>query len=292
MALRVLLRAGRCIGVEYRHDGRTARAHSRHEVVVAAGAIGSPALLLHSGLGPHAHLREVGIRPQVDLPGVGANLHDHPMCGLVYRAATPLPPGENNHGEVQGLIRTHRAGAGPDIQIQFVDVPLRAPSLPGPDVGAGYTIMVALMLPQSRGTVRLANGSPDTPPLIDPRYYTVPADLETMTAGLHLARHIGQAAPFDRWRAEEVLPGHAPWPDTASLASYARRNLKTYSHYAGTCRIGTDEDAVVDPTLQVHGVTGLSIADASIMPSPVSANTNATVYGIAERASDLIANRI
>ncbi|WP_028933433.1 GMC family oxidoreductase [Pseudonocardia spinosispora] len=291
MATRLLLNGDRCLGVEYRHAGHLHEARSRTEVVLAAGAVGSPALLLHSGIGPRAHLQQVGVRALVDLPGVGANLHDHPMCGLVYRATTTVPPGVNNHGEVQGLVRTHRASTGPDVQIQFVDVPLRAPSLPGPDLGEGYTIMVALMLPESRGTVRLSGGSTEAPPLIDPRYYTAPGDLDTIVAALHLARRIGDAAPLDRWRAEEVLPGPAGWQDLESLRAYARRNLRTYSHYGGTCRIGTDEHAVVSPDLTVHGVTGLSVADASVMPCPISANTNATVYAIAERAADLIGAR-
>jgi choline dehydrogenase len=175
----------------------------------------------------------------------------------------------------------------PDVQIVFVDVPLRADALPGPAVGEGYTLVVALMLPHSRGSLRLAEPTPVARPLIDPNYYADPRDLDAMTAGLRAARKIGGAPSLDRWRDHEVLPG-APLEDDASLRSYLLNNLRSYSHYGGTCRIGDSDDGVVDSDLRVHGVTGLRVADASVMPAPVSANTNATVYAIAERAAALI----
>jgi choline dehydrogenase len=166
-------------------------------------------------------------------------------------------------------------------------VPLREDTLPGPDIGAGYTIVVALMLPYSRGSVRLADAAPGRAPVIDPSYYTEPHDLEAVAAGLRAAREIGGAPALDRWRRDEVQPG-LDVQGTDGLRAYARRNLRSYSHYAGTCRIGPAEDGVVDTDLRVHGISGLRVADASIMPSPISANTNATVYAIAERAAALI----
>jgi choline dehydrogenase len=143
------------------------------------------------------------------------------------------------------------------------------------------------MLPRSRGSVRLASAEPGTPPLIDPNYYADPHDLHAFAAGLRATRDIGRAAALDPWRAEEVLPG-PDVNDDASLRAYLRRNLQTYAHPGGTCRIGTDEHAVVDTDLRVRGISGLRVADASVMPSAPSANTNATVYAIAERAADLI----
>jgi choline dehydrogenase len=256
------------------------------DVVLAAGAVGSAQLLLQSGIGPQSHLRSVGIDVAADLPGVGGNLFDHPMSGVVYRSARPVPAGQNNHGEALGLIRSPGADT-PDLQVLFVDVPLRAGTLPGPVIGEGYTVATSLMLPGSRGSVRLASAEPGTPPLIDPNYYADPRDLEIFAAGLRAAREIGRAAALDPWRGEEVLPG-PDVHDDASLRAYLRRNLQTYSHPGGTCRIGTDADAVVDTELRVHGISGLRVADASVMPSPPSANTNATVYAIAERAADLI----
>jgi choline dehydrogenase len=289
---RVRLQGHRCTGVDYSVGASLylVRCSDEGEVVLAAGAVGSAQLLLASGIGPQFDLRAVGIDVAEDLPGVGANLFDHPMSGVVYRSAQPVPPGRNNHGEALGLIRSHPDADSPDVQVMFVDVPLRAETLPGPDIGDGYTIATSLMLPRSRGTVRLASGEPGTPPLIDPNYYADPRDLHAFAAGLRAAREIGSAAALDKWRGEEVLPGPGV-NDDAGLRAYLRRNLRTYSHAGGSCRIGTDADSVVDTELRVRGVSGLRVADASVMPSAPSANTNATVYAIAERAAHLIQTR-
>jgi choline dehydrogenase-like flavoprotein len=288
LASRLMLDGSRCTGVQYRVGGESRIARCAAEVVLAAGAVGTPQLLLLSGIGPREHLSAAGIPAAVHLPGVGASLHDHPMCGLVYQSARPVPPGANNHGEVQGLVRAGEGLAGPDVQVQFVDVPLRADGLPGPELGAGYTIMVALMAPFSRGTLRLGSDVPGAPPVIDPRYYADDRDVTAMVRGLRAARAIGQSGALGQWRGAEVLPG-PDGQDDAALAAYLRVNLRSYSHYAGTCPIGTGDLSVVDEQLRVRGVDGLRVADASVMPSPVSANTNATVYAIAERAADLLA---
>jgi choline dehydrogenase len=222
-----------------------------------------------------------------DLPGVGANLFDHPMCGVVYQSAQPVPHGINNHGEVQGLLSTGIGGPDPDVQIMFVDVPLHADSLPGPDIAHGYAIMVSLMSPFSRGSLRLASTIPGAHPVIDPAYYTDQRDLDIVVAGLRIAREIGAAPALAPWRGVEALPG----PEVRgqeNLRGYVKTNIRSYSHYAGTCAIGTDERSVVDTSLHVHGISNLRVADASVMPSPISANTNATVYAVAERAAELI----
>ena len=283
---RVRLDGDRCTGVEYSAGTTGYSVRCTGEVVLAAGTVGSAQLLLTSGIGPQSELRSVGIEVAADLPGVGANLFDHPMSGVVYRSAQPVPAGQNNHGEALGLIRSPGADM-PDLQVMFVDVPLRAETLPGPAMGEGYTLATSLMLPRSRGSVRLASAEPGTPPLIDPNYYADPSDLHAFTAGLRAAREIGRAPALDPWRGQEVLPG-PDVNDDASLRAYLRRNVKTYAHPGGTCRIGTDGNAVVDTELRVHGVSGLRVADASVMPSAPSANTNATVYAIAERAAALI----
>jgi choline dehydrogenase len=283
----VSLDGHRCTGVGYSVGTGVFSAGCSGEVVLTAGTVGSAHLLLRSGIGPQSDLRAAGIDVTADLPGVGANLFDHPMSGVVYRSAQPVPAGQNNHGEALGLIRSHPGADMPDLQIMFVDVPLRAETLPGPAIGGGYTLATSLMLPRSRGSVRLASAEPGTPPLIDPNYYADPRDLHTFAAGLRAAREIGRAAALDQWRGEEVLPGHDVHDD-GSLRAYLRRNLRTYAHPGGTCRIGTDADAVVDTELRVRGISGLRVADASVMPSAPSANTNATVYAIAERAAHLI----
>lgn len=283
---RVRLEGYRCTGVDYSVGTGVFSAACSGEVVLAAGVVGSPQLLLASGIGPPSHLRAVGIGVTADLPGVGANLFDHPMSGVVYRSARPVPAGRSSHGEALGLIRSLDADM-PDLQVMFVDLPLRAETLPGPAIGDGYTITTSLTLPRSRGSVRLASAEPGTPPLIDPNYYADPRDLEILAAGLRATREIGRAAALEEWRGEEVLPGPGV-TDDASLRAYLRRNVRTYSHPGGTCRIGTDGDAVVDARLRVHGISGLRVADASVMPAAPSANTNATVYAIAERAASLI----
>jgi choline dehydrogenase len=284
---RVRLEGHRCTGVNYSVGTTAYSVRCTGEVVLAAGTVGSAQLLLTSGIGPQSQLRAVGIDVTADLPGVGANLFDHPMSGVVYRSAQPVPAGQNNHGEALGLIRSHPGADMPDLQIMFVDVPLRADTLPGPAIGEGYTLVTSLMLPHSRGTIRLASAEPGIPPLIDPNYYADPRDLHTFAAGLRAAREIGRATAMDQWRGEEVLPGPEV-KDHGSLRAYLRRNLRTYAHPGGTCRIGADGEAVVGTDLRVHGISGLRVADASVMPSAPSANTNATVYAIAERAADLI----
>jgi choline dehydrogenase len=287
LAHRLTITGGCCTGVEYSVGAEMFTVACQTEVVLTAGTVGTAQLLMLSGIGPRAHLREFGIDVVTDLPGVGRNLHDHPMSGIVYESARPVPPGMNNHGEVQGLVSTGIGGYGPDMGILFIDVPLREDSLPGPDPGQGYTIAASLMTPFSRGSLRLASDVPGAAPVIDPRYCTDARDVEMMVAGLRIAREIGRADALEPWRGAEALPGPGVAGDE-QLRAYLRRNIRSYSHYAGTCALGTDGMAVVDPELRVHGIEGLRVADASVMPAAVSANTVATVYAIAERAADLI----
>jgi len=283
---RLRLAGARCTGLDYRTgSGDTVSVACRGEVVSAAGTVGSAKLLLLSGIGPAAQLREHGVPVAVDLPGVGANLHDHPVCPVIYLPAQPVPPGMTNHGEVLGLLRSRYAGASADLQMLFIDVPVPPPGHAA--VPAGYTIRPSLMTPYSRGTVRLASADPAAPPVLDPNYYAEERDVAVMVDGLRIAREIGEAAALTPWRDRELLPG-PDLRDDAELAGYVRSGLGSYSHPVGTCRMGTDADAVVDLELRVRGIDGLRVVDASIMPSVVSSNTNATVYAIAERAAALI----
>ncbi|NMH77757.1 GMC family oxidoreductase [Pseudonocardia xinjiangensis] len=285
---RLVVDGGRCTGVQYSVGTRMVTAECGTEVVVAAGTVGTPQLLMLSGIGPQDHLRELGIDVVADLPGVGANLHDHPMTTVIYHSMQPLPPFLANGGaEVKGTVRSGPGAPWPDLQLFCAVVPMRTATLPGPEPGAGYTIAVSLMAPFSRGSVRLATAQAGAASVIDPRYYTDSRDLDAMAAGLRAARELGTAQAFDAWRGEEAQPGIDVQDDDA-LRGYLRRSLRSYHHYAGTCRIGVDDGAVVDTDLRVRGVEGLRVVDASVMPSPISANTNATVYAIAERAVDLL----
>jgi choline dehydrogenase len=287
---RVVLANGRAVGVEYSTaDGEMVSVASDGEVVLTAGAIGSAQLLMLSGLGPHDHLRDVGLETVVHLPGVGENFQDHPISNVVYGSRQPVPTGRNNHSEALGLVRSNAALDAPDLQIFFVDVAQLPDS--GGYAGAlvnGYSIRPSLMRPVSRGTVRLAKPEAGVSPLLDPRYLSDERDVSAMIAGIRIAREIGRAAALEPWRDVELVPGPEA-DDDAALRHYLRASLGSYCHPVGTCRLGRDADAVVDLELRVHGVEGLRVADASVMPLIPSANTNATVYAIAERAAELIA---
>lgn len=281
---RVIVQDGRADAVEYSVAGDTMVADAG-EVIVTAGAIGSPQLLMLSGIGPAAHLRDIGIDVIADLPGVGANLQDHPLTGIIYRGARPIPAGMRNHGEVMGLIRSDKAGPAPDIQLLFVDTA----AVTGADIPNSYLIGVSAMQPHSRGSVRLAGAAPDRLPLVDPNYFGDDRDMTTMLEGFHIARDIGTAPALDSWRAEEVAPGPDA-SDEQALRNFIKASVSSYFHPVGTCAIGDTAQSVVDSDLRVHGISGLRVADASVMPTLPSNNTLATVYAIAERAAELVRN--
>jgi choline dehydrogenase len=284
MVHRLRIAGGRCTGVEYILGGsQTVSRATGDEIILAAGAIGSPQLLMVSGVGPQDHLREIGVRVVQDLPGVGSNLHDHPLAPIVYRATRPVPPGRNNHGELLGLIRSQTAGAAPDIQLFGVDSAL-VPGLGG--ALDGYVLGVSVLQPRSRGTVRLSGPTVHHAPVIDPNYFGDDHDMRTMIEGLRIARSIGTAPALDIWRAEEVAPGEHIVDDDG-LRRYARRASASYFHPVGTCAMGDTPNSVVDSELRVYGVDGLRVIDASVMPSIPSNNTAATVYAIAERGAKL-----
>ncbi|WP_189311258.1 GMC family oxidoreductase N-terminal domain-containing protein [Streptomyces brasiliensis] len=284
---RLHLRNGRCVGVEYSTGGEIVSVGCSGEVVLTAGSIGTAQLLMLSGIGPVGHLSRMGVKTVLNLPGVGANLHDHPIAYVVYGAARPVPAGANNHGEAHGLVRTRDGLDGPDLQMLFIDAPGHMPVGEVPALGQGYTIGISPMRPRSRGTVRLASTEPGALPVVDPNYLSDERDLTTMVTGLRLAREIGQAGAVAGWRGHEAQPGQGVTGD-ADLRAYVRRNLASYMHPVGTCRIGQDAQAVVDAELRVRGIAGLRVADASVLPSIPSANTVATVYAVAERAAELL----
>jgi choline dehydrogenase len=289
VARQLLIHDGVCSGVEFGEGvvfGTVALA--RREVILTAGAIGTPQLLMLSGVGPAEHLAEHGVDVELDLPGVGTNLHDHPMSTLVFEHREPLQGDPSViYGQGVGLVRSSDDVEHPDLQVLLISQPYRAQTLDGPAPDGGYAIGFSAMLPHSRGTVRLADRDHRSAPLIDPKYLDDVRDQQVMVAGVRIAREIADARALDAWRGAEAQPGRDLADDEAVL-DYLRESLVVYFHYAGTCRVGTDEMAVVDPDLRVRGISRLRVADASIMPSPVSANTNATVFAIAERAAVLI----
>lgn len=283
-ARRLLLRKDRCVGVEFQRGGELVTVRATAEVIVSSGAIDSPRLLLLSGIGPADELRQAGVDVHHDLPGVGRNLHDHPLCGLVHEVSRPIPEGRTNLAETSLVWRSDASLPGPDMQLMFVHLPYHPPTLSGPE--NGFSLGVAAV-PDSRGSVRLAGADPDTPPLIDPNYLGTESDVRRMLHGIETAREIAAAAPFVPWRSREVLPGDQV-TDEAALRAFLGRATGSYFHPVGSCAMGTGADAVVAPDLTVRGVTGLRVADASVMPTIVSVNTNAATIAIAEKAADLI----
>ncbi|MFI6061133.1 GMC family oxidoreductase [Streptomyces sp. NPDC051286] len=282
---RLVFANGRCTGVDYTLNGEPRRAEASHETLLCAGAIGSPQLLMLSGIGPADELRTLSIETRADLPAVGKNLQDHPLAAVVYTAAKPLPDGVNDHSDITAVVHTEPDLDHPDLQLLFLDLPYGPPTVQKPP--SGYSIGFAALYPRSRGSVTLTSDDVAAAPLIDPGLLADPADMDSMLAGLHLAYRLGETRAFAALRDQEVLPG-PPAHEPDQERDFLRRATNSYYHTACTCRIGTSDDGVVDPQLRVHGVDGLRIIDASVMPSLPAANPNATVLAIAERAAELI----
>ncbi|SDP68723.1 GMC family oxidoreductase [Lentzea jiangxiensis] len=260
---RVVFDGVKATGVDYTVGGRQIRLEAT-EVVLCAGTVGTAQLMMLSGIGPADHLRDRNIDVVADLPGVGENLHDHPLSFVMYSSARPVPASSYNNVEVLGLVRSDPGLDAPDLQTTL--------SPTGED---SYLIVLSLMTPYSRGRLRLA----DEGIALAPRYLTDARDMTAMVNGLRVVREIGAAHALTPWRGQEAESGGE---------AYIRATTAPYYHYVGTCKLGVDEMSVVDQDLRVHGVEGLRIADASVIPQIPSANTYATVIAIAERAASLI----
>ena len=304
-ATRLLFDGKRCTGLNYLHKGQEKTAYAACELILCSGAINSPQLLLLSGIGPAAHLQEMGIPVVMDLPGVGQNLQDHLLTGVIYECKQPisLATAENlanlakylllgkgmltsNIAEAGGFIRLDGSQEVPDLQFHFAPVYYIEHGFQLPD-GHGFSIGPTLIQPESKGYLQLKTADPLAYPLIQPNYFEDEADLEVMIEGLKVARKIANALAFDAYRGDEIRPG----PDVQSddgLREYLRDTVETLYHPVGTCKMGVDRMAVVNPQLQVHGIQGLRVVDASIMPSIINANTNAPTIMIAEKAADMI----
>ena len=282
--------AGRCCGLEVEARGAVERLTANRAVILCAGAIGSPVLLMRSGIGPADELGALGIAPRLDLPGVGRNLHDHLLAGgNVYLARQAVPPSRYQHSESL-LYAVPDERRAPQAALACVVAPVVTEMFEAPPLGEAYTIMFGFTHPRSRGTIRLATADPRDTPLIDPNYLAEAADREAYLAALAVAQAVGAAAALADWRARELLPG----PDCRTKAerlAFLERAAFTHHHPVGTCRMGRDAEAVVDPGLRVRGVDGLYVVDASVMPRIPTGPVNAAVVALAERASDLIAGR-
>jgi choline dehydrogenase-like flavoprotein len=258
------------------------------DVIVCGGAIGSPQLLLLSGIGPADELKPLGIAVHADLPGVGANLHDHALATLLYESKTTIPEGKANNLEAHFFAKSDPGMTAPDLQPLMSHFPMPVEGYPQLEYGNGYAIVAGIIRPLSRGRLWLRSADPAEHPVIDPHYLEEKADVRALLASLKLSREVGQASALSEFRAREIAPG----PDAATdeeLIEYGMRNLITYHHQAGTCKMGIDNQAVVSPAdLTVYGVPGLRVADASVMPAVTSGNTNAPSIMIGERCAEFL----
>jgi choline dehydrogenase len=307
---RLLVDGDKITGVQYRKRGRLHQVNARRGVILSAGAIGSPKLLMLSGIGPAADLEKLDIPVVVDSPEVGANLADHPegMVSIDVNVSTynteinswkmvlhslnwlifGRGPATSPYPHAVAFLKSDEGRADPDIQVQLGPyaftfseegvIPYDRPAISA-SVNTSY--------PLNRGRVRLGSADPAEPPVIDHELLSGDEDLRLLTAACRRVRDIFQSPEFDQYRIAERLPGDSVQTDE-QWASYLRSTAFLGYHGVSTCRMGADDGSVVDPELRLRGLSGLRVVDASVMPSLISGNTNGTVMMIAERAADLI----
>ncbi|MNZ24256.1 Alcohol dehydrogenase [acceptor] [compost metagenome] len=307
---RVLIESARAVGVQLRHGGQRVVLKARHEVILSAGSFGSPQVLMLSGIGPHQELHKHGIRITHELPGVGQNLQDHIDYVFTYRSSNNtqtfgfsptfswqmLKAMAQWKRERKGLVTSPFAESGaffksqpglsmPDLQLIFVPaiVDDHARKL---RPWHGFSCHLTLLRPKSRGTVKLASSDPSAAPLIDPRFFSEPQDLEVLMRGADIQRAILEASPLAPYRGKPLYP--LDQHDRQALEQDIRNRADTQYHPVGSCKMGHDPLAVVDDQLRVHGIAGLRVADASIMPTLIGGNTNAPSIMIGEKAADML----
>ncbi|GAX43460.1 glucose-methanol-choline oxidoreductase [Tolypothrix sp. NIES-4075] len=287
LVTRLLFEGTRTVGVEYMHEGTTHQVFVNQEVILSAGAFDSPKLLMLSGIGNAENLQALGIPVVVDLPGVGQNLQDHLATPVAHQATQDFQPAATSNIAEAGLFLHTESNlhAAPDIQLYFGPVLWAPPAYARP--GSGFASTPCLTHPQSRGSVSLRSASPNDSPVIRLNYLQSESDVQKLVAGIKIIRQLFNSNAFDEFRGEEVAPGADVTSDEA-LQAYVREVCDTIHHPVGTCKMGTDPMAVVDPELRVYGVEGLRVVDASIMPTITTGNTNAPTIMIGEKAADLI----
>lgn len=300
-------------GIEYTHDGNLNRVEASHEIILSGGAINSPQILMMSGIGPADHLCKHGIEVKLDLPGVGQNLQDHPTVLVKYactksmaihRALHPVNlamagtkwlftrrgPAASVFWEAGGLIRSSHKMDYPDIEIQFGPAGFNFLKNNGISLDQAFTVHVDQSRPTSVGHIELRSANPADKPKMFFNYLETEDDRQRLIQGIRRTREIIAQKAFDPYRGEEIYPGPDLTTD-AELLNYIKANVSTDYHPSCTCRMGLDADAVVDEEMRVHGINGLRVVDASIMPRITNANLNAPTQMIAARAADFILGR-
>jgi choline dehydrogenase len=250
-ATRLLFEGKRCVGVEYLRNGQLEQARANYEVIVSCGAIESPKMLLLSGIGHPAQLRSWGIPLVSDLPGVGENFHNHVLTGVINEAAQHVPQGKQNLSEVALFCKSEPGVMGPDLQIGFVHVPFNI--IIGQGHPNSFSILPGVVRPYSRGYVRLLSANPLDKPRVNPNYLGVRADLERLVQAVRISRDIFGTKAFAPWIKEELMPGPSVRTEH-QLHDFVRQTADSYHHQAGSCKMGSDSMAVVDPQLRVYGV--------------------------------------
>jgi choline dehydrogenase len=259
---RLTFQRDRCTGVEYSADGRTHTSRPSREVILSAGSIGSPHILMLSGVGDEAELRAAGVAVVHHLPGVGKNLHDHGLSSVIFESGREIPAAQNNFLESQLFWKSDARRLGPDLQPLFMHLPYYAPGLEGPS--NAWTLCAGIVRPTSRGSMRLASDDPRAAPLLDPNVMATEADLAAMECAIRICVEIGYQKSLAEWHKTEIYPG-SDVRSRSGLRQYIRDSVTTYHHQVGTCKMGIGADAVVDPELRAWGLSGLRVADASIM---------------------------
>jgi choline dehydrogenase len=306
---RVVIESGRAVGVEYIRNGRSERVTADREVILSGGALNSPRLLMLSGVGDGDHLREHGVTPVIDLKGVGRNLQDHLAGAVRFACSAPISL-YNYMSPIAGALALgryvlFRAGPLASAGMEAIAFVKSNPDLAESDLKFhfalalyqnngrefvrrhGFFAHINVVRPASRGRISLASADPTAPPVIDPNFLAEESDLAGLREGVRIAREVFRQKPFDPYRDEEIAPGPRVNGDS-EIDGYIRAQAEADYHSVGTCKMGPDPMAVVDSQLRVHGLEGLRVVDASVMPTLVGGNTNMPVIAVAEKASDMI----
>lgn len=308
MVLKIIITDGRATGVKFLANGKEHTVTARKEIILSGGTINSPQVLMISGIGPKEHLKEHGITVLKDLPGVGQNLQDHFMMPVAYECTKPISLTQagsekqaalyakgkgmltSNIAEAGGFLKINPKSPAPDLQFHFAPGYFILDGAGNPTDGSdGFTILPSLVQSKGTGTVTLASADPSVKPLIDHNIFQNESDYDTLIEGVKIARKIIASPALDALRGKEFLPG----PDVQTdeeIKTFINKYVQTIYHPVGTCKMGNDDMAVVDHNLRVHGIDGLRVADASIMPTIVNANTNAPSIMIGEKCAEMIRN--
>jgi len=285
---RLVISGNRVTGVQLRRNGVTSQISAQTEVILAAGGVNTPKLLMLSGIGDEKQLGTHGIKPVVHAPEVGRNFQDHLLHGGCLWEPNEHMPHRNSAAEASGFWTSHSGAASPDVNLVQIELPYASDVVakqysPPP---TSWALCAGLVAPKSRGTVALRSANPDDNPVVDAQFLSHPDDVKALAAGIELAREIGNSAPMKPFVKREVAPAQALKGKV--MEDFVRNGATTYFHASGTCRMGKDTHAVVDSKLRVNGVQGLRIADSSIMPRIATVATMATCVLIGERMADIL----